>query len=157
MNVIHYRPSNIRLSRYLVFCIRSEWVAGPHTLRPFLLKMTESLNMAFNSPNMFLNGERFIVAEFRGDQEFHRKIWQHSSHWPGVHVCPKCDAKSTGQHCLYTDLADDPDWGPTERSTMSFINDELPPIPCALDLSDFFIYMILKFHKSTYNVARPEH
>ena len=43
MNVIHYRPANIRLSRYLVFSIRSDWVEGPKTLRPVLLKMAESL------------------------------------------------------------------------------------------------------------------
>ena len=129
MNVIHYRPANIRLSRYLVFSIRSDWVEGPKTLRPVLLKMAESLNLAFDSPGLFANGERFVVAEFRGDQEFHRKIWQHAAHWLGINVCCKCDARSTGNDCLYTDLQDDPEWAATERDTVSFINEELPDIP----------------------------
>ena len=144
MNVIHYRPANIRLSRYLIFNIRSDWIAGPQTLRPILRKMTESLNLAFDSPGLFDNRERFIVAEFRGDQEFHRKIWQHTAHWLGINVCCKCGAKSSG-HCLYTDVRDDPDWANTEYDTVKFINEELPEVPCTLTvhMSCFFLHHVL--------------
>ena len=144
MNVIHYRPANIRLSRYLIFNIRSDWIAGPQTLRPVLLKMTESLNRAFDSPALFDNGERFIVAEFRGDQKFHRKIWQHTAHWLGINVCCKCGAKSSGNDCLYTDVRDDPDWANTEYDTVEFINEELPEVPCILAVHMFFCTIFVR-------------
>ena len=155
MNIIHYRPANIRLSRYLIFTIRSEWIAGPETLRPIFLKITESLNLAFDSPDLFPNRERFIVAEFRGDQEFHRKVWQHTAHWLGINVCCKCAAKSTGNLYLYTDLADDPSWADTEYDTVNFINEELPDVPCvvALLLNIFPLCCHVKVHQVTNRIC----
>lgn len=77
------------------------------------------------------HGERFVVAEFRGDQDYHRLIWQHASSWQANFVCFRCRA-SCGAMNHYTDLRENPDWAQTEHSTLSFINVELPQVPCSL-------------------------
>ena len=143
LNVIHYRPRDIRLSRFLLFCVRSDWLAGPLTLRPILTQMALSFNLAFagvgpeTGSTLCKHGERFVLAEYRGDQDYHRLIWQHFSTWQSKFVCIRCKATSCGDSNNYTDLRDNPDWAQTERDTVSFINEELPPVPCALAILEF--------------------
>ena len=135
MNLILYRPKSVRLSRFVMFALRSEWIAGPVTLRPLLQRMTWSLNLAFQGLGVLgeticPGGERFIVAEMRGDQEFHRKLWQHKAHWNSHNVCFKCHASSTDAGCSYVDFSDNPAWLDSARSNAEFINNELPDTPC---------------------------
>ena len=99
MNVILYRPKSVRLSRYPLFTLRSELIAGSLTLRPLLQRLAWSLNLAFDGvgslgEKLCPDGERFVVAEFRGDQEFHRKLWQHKAHWNSHCPCFKCHAST---------------------------------------------------------------
>ena len=135
MNVILYRPKSVRLSRYPLFTLRSELIAGPLTLRPLLKRIAWSLNLAFDGvgslgEQLCPDGERFVVAEFRGDQEFHRKLWQHSSHWNSHCPCFRCHSSSVDPSNLYTDFSDNPRWLQTECNNVQFINEELPDIPC---------------------------
>jgi len=77
-------------------------------------------------------GERFVLAEFRGDQEFHRLIWQHAASWQSTQVCMQCCACAKAGHLAYTVMSEHPGWSPTEHTSVDFINKELPPFPCAL-------------------------
>lgn len=88
LNILHYRPRSARLSRFLLCAIRSDWLIHPLTLRPILARITWSLNVAFHGyepgqPTVPLcsRGDRFVLAECRGDQEFHRTLWQHAASW----------------------------------------------------------------------------
>ena len=135
MNIIVYRPKSVRLSRYPLFTLRSELIDGPLTLRPLLQRIAWSLNLAFDGvgslgEKLCPNGERFVVAEFRGDQEFHRKLWQHKAHWNSLCPCFKCHASTVDPNYLYTDFSDNPGWLQTERSNVAFIIEELPDLPC---------------------------
>lgn len=138
LNILHYRPRNVRLSRYLLFTIRSDWMVNPLTLRPFLAKLAWSFNVAFTGvrpttgSTLCKNGARFVVAEYRGDQEFQRLLWQHAASWKSIFVCYQCRATSkAGVHC-YEDVSDNPGWKETEHNNVSFINQELPPYPCTM-------------------------
>ena len=138
LNIVHYRPREVRLSRYLLFSVRSSWLCGPVSLRPVLTEITRSLNLAYDGIDprtgqaLCKNGERFIVAEFRGDQDWHKQIWQHASRWTAKYICMRCLATSTGDVHNYTDLRDEPDWAATEHTLHNFINFELPRVPCCL-------------------------
>lgn len=138
MNVIHYRPKSARLSRFLLFAIRSDWLIQPLTVRPVLARITWSFNIAFHGhepgdPTKLLcaGGHRFILAECRGDQEFHRTLWQHAASWKSKYICYQCRATSIGQENTFVDLRDEPSWASTEHTNISFINGELPPYPCS--------------------------
>lgn len=143
LNVLHYRPRNVRLSRYLLFSIRSEWMVNPLTLRPLLAKITESLNIAFkgidpaSGVQLCQGGERFVVAEYRGDQEFMRMLWQHNAMWNAKYVCYQCRATASDGPHSYADVSDNPGWEGTQHTNTSFINVELPPYPCYLA---YYIY-----------------
>ncbi len=137
LNILHYRPKSARLSRFLLCAVRSEWLIHPLTLRPILSRIVWSLNIAYEgvdptqpSKPLCVNGARFIVGEFRGDQEFHRMIWQHAASWKSKYVCYQCRATSIGNTHTYTDLSDTPLWECTEHTNVSFINVELPAYPC---------------------------
>lgn len=136
LNLLHYRPRNVRLSRYLLFSIRTEWMVNPLTLRPLLAKICESLNIAFegidptSGVQLCEGGERFVVAEYRGDQEFMRLLWQHNAMWNAKFVCYQCRATASDGPHSYLDVSDHPGWEGTLHTNTSFINVELPPYPC---------------------------
>ena len=140
LNLLHFRPKNVRLSRYLLFSMRSEWMVNPLTLRPLLAKLTWSLNLAFGGIDpvtqdwMCPGRQRFVVAEFRGDQDFMRVLWQHAASWTSVFVCYQCRAKGQAGPYTYLDFREHPDWESTEHTNISFIHTELPPCPCYLML-----------------------
>lgn len=149
VNILHFRPKDIRLSRWLVFSIRSDWLAGPITLRPILTWITWSLNVAFlgkcpvSGTWLCKKQQRFVVAEFRGDQDFHRLLWQHSASWVSKFVCFQCRATSIGPDCNYTDTSEDPLWANTEHSNASFIVHELPEVPCAMANSACDVFFLI--------------
>ena len=144
LNILHFRPKNVRLSRYMLFAIRSEWMVNPLTLRPLLAKLTWSLNIAFpgrdpvTQDQLCPSNERFIVAEFRGDQDFMRVLWQHAASWTSTYVCFQCRAKAMAGPCTYMDFRENPDWEITQHNTISFIDVELPPYPCCSLLAYVF-------------------
>ena len=155
LNILHYRPRNVRLSRYLLFAIRSEWMVDPLTLRPLLAKLTWSINVAFTgvdpmtNAKLCVNNQRFVVAEFRGDQDFIRLLWQHAASWTSTYVCYQCRAKSNPGPCTYLDLRETPDWESTEHSTVSFIRTELPEYPCVLVsiwMDGTILFLLLSLH-----------
>ena len=74
------------------------------------------------------------MAEYRGDQEFQRLLWQYAASWQALQVCYLCRATSGAGVLTYADVSDNPGWQTTEHSNASFIAVELPPIPCSLVL-----------------------
>ena len=145
LNILHYRPRSARLSRFLLCAIRSDWLIHPLTLRPILARITWSLNVAFHGyepgqPTVPLcsRGDRFVLAECRGDQEFHRTLWQHAASWKSKFICYQCRATSIGVNNTFVDFSENPAWSTSVHTTVGFINVELPPIPCYLAMFGMF-------------------
>ena len=117
LNLVLFRPKSIRLSRFLVFAIRSNHVAGPETFYPVLARLTWSLGWAAKGlwPRTNMDGSSlpcngpaaltkahltFRVTELRGDLAWHKFIWNLSSGWTSSEVCFFCQARSSGRHSL---------------------------------------------------------
>ena len=116
LNLVLFRPRNIRLSRFLICCLRSKYILpGTATLYPILNHIVWSLGWA--SRGIFPNcdkfggslrpdqaaralqplGARFCVTELRGDLGWHKQAWgfQYSG-WQSKNACFFCKATSSG-------------------------------------------------------------
>ena len=120
LNVVLFRPTTTRLSRFLLFSVDSSRVWSlEDTMYPLLEEIKNSLNFACETG---VAGRRFLVSELRGDQAWFRYILRHRSWWLTREVCFKCKASIDGGHNCYTNY--DIDLGP--RTTEQFILEELP-------------------------------
>ena len=116
INLVLFRPRNVRLSRFLVFSIRSDlMLPGTATLYPVLNHVVWSMNWASKGvwPNKDVHGgalpaaqaakamsslgARFYVTELRGDLAWHKHAWGfEKSGWQSMNTCFFCGAKSSG-------------------------------------------------------------
>ena len=132
LNVVLWRPRNVRLSRFLIFSIRSKLLLpGTATLYPIFRYIVWSLGWASKGvfPNLSISGgplpkkkaakalkplgARFFVTELRGDLAWHKQIWGfEGSGWQNTDTCFFCRATSTGRntHLRYTKTGEEAPW-----------------------------------------------
>ena len=143
INMVLFRPQNIRLSRFLLFTIRSNLILpGSATLYPILRHLVWSLNWASRGvfPDKDMHGgplepaqaaqafmplgARFYVTELRGDLAWHKQAWGfQKSGWKSTDICFFCKAKSTGRQSelYYTHIGENASWRNTIfRDTMDW-------------------------------------
>lgn len=151
IDVVLFRPTSVRCSRFLIYAMRSEIMASPplETLRPVLHAITSSLNLCYDGCDehgqvLFPEKIRCCVAELRGDQAWFRMLFRHRSYWGAKKVCFKCGANITNRFHTNTAL-----WMGTERNTPRFVAEELPFLPCAsgqqLTALVFFVGCVFSF------------
>lgn len=139
-----FRPRSIRMSRWLLFSIDEKLLYQNVTLHSVLRRIVWSVNLLFEgvypasgpfgeefdpklSGKPICGGKRFAVTELRGDQLWHKQVWQHKASWKGgVHesVCCQCDVRNRG-HEAYFRIEDGDEIG-REYSLLDFINEQLP-------------------------------
>ena len=116
LNLVLFRPKNIRLSRFLICTIRSKFLLpGTETLYPIFRRIVWSMGWA--SKNLFPTngymgstlsakdqqnagkslGAKFFVTELRGDLAWHKLIWGFEDGWSSTRVCFFCEATGTGR------------------------------------------------------------
>lgn len=141
LNLPLFRLTSVRCTRYLVFAIRSEIMVTPaiQSLRPILAAITDSLNYCYDGLDelgnvLFPENTRCCVSELRGDQAWHRLLFNHRSYWGAKNVCFMCRANTSTRHYTQTSL-----WRGTERNTPQFLVEELPGLLCALQLQYVFL------------------
>jgi len=124
MNVILFRPSATRLSRYLLFAVESDTIESvEQTLYPVLELIIASFNKLTAEG---IRGTRFLVSEIRGDQAFFRYLFKHKSWWRATDVCFRCCATSKPGPLNYAIYESPHGWNTTCRTTEEFLCDELP-------------------------------
>ena len=150
LNLVLFRPKNIRLSRFLLCSIRSKFLLpGTDTLIPIFNRIVWSMGWAakgffptsgllgagLSSYQEALSGKplggKFFVTELRGDLAWHKLIWSISDGWASTNMCFFCHAKSTGRqrHLYYTCAGENASW----RATI--FRDTLPWVYNKLDLN----------------------
>jgi hypothetical protein len=132
------------MSRWLLFSIDEKLLYQNVTLHSVLRRIVWSVNLLFEgvypasgpfgeefdpklSGKPICGGKRFAVTELRGDQLWHKQVWQHKASWKGgVHesVCCQCDVRNRG-HEAYFRIEDGDEIG-REYSLLDFINEQLP-------------------------------
>ena len=121
LNVVVFRPTSTRMSRFLLFSMENTSVVDVHrSINPILREIVSSLNRIAEDGVL---GRRCLLTEIRGDQQWIRFLFQQKSYWGGVGVCFKCEAttRPTSKNYLSYD-----GWVSSRRSTDDFIRDELP-------------------------------
>ena len=123
LNVVLFRPTATRLSRYLLWSIETEKMFNViDTIYPVLERITQSL---IRCAEEGVCGRRFLLTELRGDQVWFRQIFRHKAYWIGDRICFRCKA-TTHSTCLnYAIYSSANDWSTTIKSTDEFIEDEL--------------------------------
>ena len=127
LNLVLFRPKNIRLSRVLICTIRSKFLLpGTDTLYPIFHRIVWSMGWASKGVfpttgfigSLLSNkeqkrageslGARFLVTELRGDLAWHKLIWGFEDGWSSTKVCFFCEATGTGARTdLYYDKVGD--------------------------------------------------
>ena len=147
LNLVLFRPKNIRLSRFLLCSIRSKLLLpGTATLYPIFNRILWSMGWAsrglFPTTGMFgapltpkqgkwagqSLGAKFFVTELRGDLAWHKQLWGISDGWQSTKVCFFCNAVGTGRrhNLYYTNTGEDADWrGTIYRDTLKWAHDKL--------------------------------
>ncbi|CAE6920854.1 unnamed protein product [Symbiodinium sp. CCMP2456] len=88
---------------------------------------------------------KFAVAEFKGDWEWHQRLWQMRTHWKSKQICHACRATlnskgNDGQCCFVLFGSDIP-----RRSFEECLLVSMPDAPCPLVLVDGFHPGIIRF------------
>lgn len=151
LNLVLFRPRNIRLSRFLLCTIRSKFLLpGTATLYPIMHRIVWSMGWAskgvFPSTGFMGSalpkqseqlagqslGAKFLVTELRGDLAWHKLIWGFQDGWSSTKVCFFCEATGTGsrRHLYYEHVGDRALW----RTTI--FRDNLEWIAAKLDLNN---------------------
>ena len=148
LNMVLFRPKNIRLSRFLIFTLRSRLLLPDSaTLYPLFRYIVWSLGWASKGimPDVSMSGgplpgdqarhalkplgASFYVTELRGDLAWHKQIWGfEGSGWRSTDACFFCRATSTGrnQHLLYCKIGENAPWRATIfRDTLEWATTKL--------------------------------
>ena len=154
-NVVLWRPSSVRWSRFLIFAIPEERLTSP-ALLAFLRRIAWSCNHAFSGkfPVLGVQGEqltgearrkaglpltpandRFQVTEYRGDWGWHKKLWRFwRTQWNAENVCHLCSAKGISDNAreVYWNIENN---NHQQFDLTSFIANRMPPRDiCCLEL-----------------------
>lgn len=137
LNICLWRPRSSRCSRWMLFSIASDRIAGPKTLHVVWQKIATSINLAFwgkdEHGKPIARNKRFVLAEIRGDQAWHHDVWRHKNWWKKREVCWQCDAVSSlrrGVGSLYYEIGDSASWQRTHVNTIGFLSHGCPEVPC---------------------------
>lgn len=123
MNMPLFRPRATRLSRYLLFALETnKLVSARQSVFPALKIIVDSFNRLAEHGIL---GRRFLLAEIRGDQVFHKFLFKHASWWKANNVCFRCHVRADrpGTNLCYTQY-DNSGWG--YRTTDQFLREEMP-------------------------------
>ena len=129
MNIVLFRPSSVRHSRFLLFTCPSAVMVKNRTLNRVWRRLAWSFNSAFEGINPvigesnrpLIGGDlaragtpltstcrKFALVELRGDWEWHRDVWRTTATWKAVKTCFQCPAVSKGpSEYLYHNIGDD--------------------------------------------------
>jgi len=130
MSLPLYRPTSVRMSRYLIFSIEVDKIVSvTETLYPVFERIVASVNELVESG---INGRQFLLTEIRGDQSFFRMIFRYRSWWKHRNICYKCCATTDQNPVNYLLYNTDNGWESTVRSTEQFILEELELPMCSL-------------------------
>ena len=139
LNIVVFRPTATRLSRYLLFSIDSSRILTVEdSIFPLLEAVTNSLNHVCEV-GVDNGRQRFLLTELRGDQVWFRQIFRHRSWWLAREVCHRCCASinEAAVNC-YTKYKDFTNVFPP-RTTEEFVLEELPlELPLCFSVSFFF-------------------
>lgn len=147
MNVILFRPSSVRHSRFLLFSCPHALMVKNRTLNRVFRRLVWSFNAAFEGINPTVgeggraltgndllragspitsSNHRFALCELRGDWEYHRDVFRFTASWQGIDMCFRCPAKSKGAaRDLYHNLGPDCAWVHEEFNLAQFISRRL--------------------------------
>ena len=143
MNIVLFRPSSVRHSRFLLFTCPSAVMVKNRTLNRVWRRLAWSFNSAFEGINPvigesnrpLIGGDlaragtpltstcrKFALVELRGDWEWHRDVWRTTATWKAVKTCFQCPAVSKGpSEYLYHNIGDDCQWVHEEFDLDQFI------------------------------------
>ena len=147
MNVILFRPSSVRHSRFLLFSCPHALMVKNRTLNRVFRRLVWSFNAAFEGINPTVgeggraltgndllragspitsSNHRFALCELRGNWEYHRDVFRFTASWQGIDMCFRCPAKSKGAaRDLYHNLGPDCAWVHEEFNLAQFISRRL--------------------------------
>ncbi|CAE7257643.1 unnamed protein product [Symbiodinium sp. CCMP2592] len=88
---------------------------------------------------------RYAVAEYKGDWEWHQRLWQMRTHWNAKQICHACRATrnskgNDGQCCFTLFGSNFP-----RRSFEECLLESMPDCPCPLVLCEGFHPAIIRF------------
>lgn len=113
INIIHFRPTSVRHSRFLVFTCPREKLIKNRSLNVAFRRLTWSLNSASEGIHprtgpaggplfgraaklagtpLCKTGLQFCMCELRGDWEWFRDIFRFTASWQSREVCYRCPA-----------------------------------------------------------------
>ena len=143
LNLVLFRPKNIRLSRFLICTIRSKFLLrGTETLYPLFTRFVWSMGWAskgvfpttgfmgsaLSEKSQQLAGQslgaKFLVTELRGDLAWHKLIWGFEDGWSSTKVCFFCEATGAGSRrdLYYEHTGDGAFWRTTIfRETLDWV------------------------------------
>ena len=147
MNIILFRPSSVRHSRFLLFSCPHALMVKNRTLNRVFRRLVWSFNAAFEGINPTVgeggrdlvgndllragspitsSNHRFALVELRGDWEYHRDVFRFTASWQGIDMCFRCPAKSRGAAgYLYHNLGPDCAWVHEEFNLAQFLSRRL--------------------------------
>ena len=150
LNILHFRPSSSRHSRFLIFSCPSSVLYKNRTLNRVWRRIVWSMNAAFEGVNPLLgeggrpltgadlvragtpltaSNRKFCLCEMRGDWEWHVQVWRFRASWQAKNTCHLCPAQSGGQESQYHYhyLYNEPDckWSAEEFSFNEFVSKRL--------------------------------
>ncbi|CAE7567602.1 unnamed protein product [Symbiodinium sp. CCMP2456] len=158
INLVLFRPQNIRLSRFLVCTIRSKFLLpGTATLNPILQRVVWSMGWASKGifpTTGFMGGKLsasqenragqslgavFYVTELRGDLAWHKLALGIGDGWQSTCMCFFCEATATGRRkdLYFEHVGDAAPW----RRTI--FRDTLEWMTAKLDLNNLCPFVLL--------------
>ena len=114
-----WRPSSLRLSRWMVLAVPDRKLWYHHTLNQAMRRIVWSINALFTNVHPSVgpagkqlpdhlqslagqpitnNGSVFVCTEIRGDWSWHKKVLRYDANWNAKKVCFKCDARGKGDY-----------------------------------------------------------
>ena len=149
INLVLFRPQSVRLSRFLIFSIRSKFLISAHTIGPVLQRTAWGLHWAFlgTFPTCDLDGgplppakqakagqplcqdnTNFLCTEYRGDLALHKFLWSFKKRgWNAIDTCFFCEAKPKGDRMTFDEVGDRASWIPSiYQDTLEWASATLP-------------------------------
>ncbi|CAJ1346853.1 unnamed protein product, partial [Effrenium voratum] len=119
LNLPLFRPRSIRMSRWCISAIRSDFLAGCQTIYPALAQIVKSMSLAMLSQDsdggaLTTDGANFMVTELRGDLALHKFMWGFAKRgWSAHSSCFFCGAQAVGDSCTFDEIGPAASWIPT--------------------------------------------
>ena len=127
MNIVLWAPRVSRMSRWLLFTVETDMIAGPQTINPLLRPIVEDLISLYNTGLQVGPDDRkfFATCELRGDWEWHVFLFSMRRTWRHDRFCWRCEVDKKNDN-NFMDLSDNPKWSETELSQVQFLARIIP-------------------------------